>query len=187
MGLVLVLLGSNSRNSRLGGFNSRQGRQKFPSSLLREFDCKMLIWLILFVAKTRFWARNRKNSRFYGNSGDLLLTPDAAIVIATLGSRSGGKQSRGRAHSIRWDCFVAQGAPRNDSAAVWPKLALAILQHGHQFAPLAGREAARRLLHLLAGEHAPDHGEALGRDRRGAQPVFEKGGIGHRRPARERL
>ena len=74
MGLLLVLLscsGVNSRNSRFGGFNSRQGSKKFPFSLPREFARKALICPALPSPKTAHMGQKRKNSRFHGNNREL--------------------------------------------------------------------------------------------------------------------
>ena len=55
-------------NSRLGGFNSRLGPNKFPFGPLRELAGKGLICLAVFATRTALMGNNRKNSRLHGNN-----------------------------------------------------------------------------------------------------------------------
>ena len=63
----------------------------------------------------------------------------------------------------------------------------AAAQYRHHLAPFPGREAARRLVDMLAFDHPANDGETGGRDRCRIHSVFEKCGMGHRDPTRERL
>jgi hypothetical protein len=58
--LLLHILGNNSRNSRLGEFNSRLGLPKFPIRVLREFARNRLIWLVIFQRKGASMAKIEK-------------------------------------------------------------------------------------------------------------------------------
>jgi hypothetical protein len=72
----------NSRDSRFGIFNSRLGGNKFPFSRQRELPGKGLIGLTIPGANTVHFERNRKNSRFDGNSREFAPPGAANCLIA---------------------------------------------------------------------------------------------------------
>jgi hypothetical protein len=64
------IVGAVFPDSRLGGFNSRLGANKFPFCPLRELAGKDLIYLAVSGAETALMANNRENSRFEGKTGN---------------------------------------------------------------------------------------------------------------------
>jgi hypothetical protein len=78
MGLFLVLfwswavmsdvLADNSRNSRLGGFNSRLVPHEFRFRMLRELTSKCLIYLAFFCPEAALFEHSWKIPGFHGKN-----------------------------------------------------------------------------------------------------------------------
>src|ERR1700751_593526 len=64
----LCLASQFSCNSRLGRFNSRLARSKFPFSSSRGIRCRGLNLLAVLTADRRWSEENRKNSRLSGKN-----------------------------------------------------------------------------------------------------------------------
>src|SRR6516165_5494419 len=65
---LLCLANRFSRNSRLGRFNSRLARNKFPFSSSTGIRCKDLNLLAVLTVDRQWSGENRKNSRLNGKN-----------------------------------------------------------------------------------------------------------------------
>src|SRR3984893_2316882 len=113
--------------------------------------------------------------------------PHSHLILHRVGRSDGVGACRGRMLvPVNFLRKQVNGAGEGLAAACRSALRGAA-QYRHQLAPFPRQKAARSLVQLLAFDHPTNDGEAGGRDGCCVHPVFEKGGVGHRDPARERL